>query len=403
MRFSFILLLFCSLLNAPVFGQGDTLSRSFIHEDSLRSYLLYVPAAYDGTENWPLVINYHGFNNMAANQMFISQMNPVADTANFLVAYPQGLLINNPFLGFAAPGWNISGVLSENDDIDFTSQLIDQISAGYAVDPARVYATGWSMGAGISFQVSCRLPDRIASVAGVANQMADSQIESCTPGRPLSALLMHGTADPIAPFNGSGDLFSSAYNTPSFWAGQNNCSPDSLVTDFDDIVTTDTSTVTLIEYTDCDADTEVLFYRINGGGHAWPGGGALPAFLGKVNRDINASSEIWNFFNRNPLDKSVSTEPGLEVSTFDFSVYPNPFSEELTVEFELSSIQSVQLRLLNALGQPVGKTIDRRLPAGRQRLQWRLNNGSFPAGTYYLQLIVEGKQGIQSILYKPNY
>lgn len=287
-------LLFITVLS----GQSDTLSLSFVHDDSLRSYLLYVPASYDGSEAWPLVINYHGFNNTAASQMHISQMNLVADTANFLIAYPQGLLVNNPFLGFSATGWNIDGTLSDNDDMSFTSQLIDQISAGFAVDPARVYVTGWSMGGNLAFQVSCELPDRIAAVASVANQMSDGQMQNCNPGRPIPALLMHGTADPIVPFEGDGVLFSTAYNTSSFWASQNNCSPDSLVTDLDDMVTTDSSTVTLIEYTNCDADAKVLLYRINSGGHAWPGGAPLPPFFGNVNRDINASSEIWNFFNQ---------------------------------------------------------------------------------------------------------
>ncbi len=281
-------------------SDGEIVERSFVHNDSLRSYLLYVPAAYDGSEAWPLVINYHGFSSSPAAQMYISQMNLVADTAHFLIAYPQGLHVDNPFAGFSAPGWNADGTLSNNDDVDFSSQLIDQIGADYTIDPARVYATGVSMGGSMSFQLGCHLADRIAAIASVANQMAKIQIQGCSAGRPLSVLLMHGTEDPNVPFNGDGIIFPSATATPYFWAGQNNCSPDSLVTDLDDVVTSDTSTVTLVEYIDCEENTEVLFYRINGGGHTWPGGGAVPAFFGKVNRDINASSEIWNFFNRNP-------------------------------------------------------------------------------------------------------
>lgn len=394
------------LLLSPclLLGQGDTLTNTFLHGDSLRQYILYVPEAYDGSEDWPLVINYHGFTNSAADQMFISQMNPVADTAKFLVAYPQGLLVNNPFLGFSAPGWNADGTLSDNDDVDFTSQLIDQISASYAVDAARVYVTGWSMGGSMAFQASCGLPDRIASVASVANQMAGSQIENCTPGRPFSALLMHGTADPILPFDGDGVLFSSAYNTPSFWAGQNNCSPDSLLTDFDDVVTTDTSTVTLIEYTDCDSDTEVLFYRINGGGHAWPGGGELPAFLGKVNRDINASSEIWNFFNRNPHpDLSTSTERA-DGAWFDrpINLFPNPFQDNLTIELGLIEPLPIQLTMYNLLGQPVSHTAEYELAAGLQQLQWNPGNRDLPAGHYYLRLKAGNQVVMRSLVYRPD-
>lgn len=80
MRYLITLLFFCLLLNAPMFGQGDTLSRSFVHNDSLRSYLLYVPAAYDGSEEWPLVINCHQFGWSPSDYMAFTGMNAVADT-----------------------------------------------------------------------------------------------------------------------------------------------------------------------------------------------------------------------------------------------------------------------------------------------------------------------------------
>lgn len=384
-------------------NDGQVLERSFVHEDSLRSYLLYVPAAYDGTVDWPLVINYHGFSNAAADQMYISQMNLVADTAHFLIAYPQGLLVNNPVLGFSAPGWNVDGTMSDNDDVDFSSQLINQISADYAVDPLRVYVTGWSIGGRMAFQLSCELPDRIAAVASVASKMSDGQLQSCNPGRPFSALWMRGTADPIAPFEGDGGLFSPAPNTPSYWAARNNCSPDSLVTDLEDMVTTDASTVTLIEYIDCDANTEVLFYQINGGGHAWPGGGDLPPSLGKVNRDINASSEIWNFFNRNP-------HPGLPSSAGDavepmfeqVRVYPNPSHGEITIELNLKKGGVVQMRLFSLLGQPVGSIVNQHFPSGQQQYIWNPGGNDLSPGTYFIQIRFGTELWSQPILINPN-
>ncbi len=280
---------------------GRLLEKTLMQGDSVRSYLLYVPDAYDGTEDWPLVINYHGYSQTAGNQVYVSAMNPVADTGRFLVAYPQGLLVFNPFAGTTAPGWNVLDTLSVNNDFDFTFRLIDSIAADYQVDPLRVHATGWSMGSSMAWEAACRLSDRIASVAGVSNQMTDDQLANCNPRRPMSSLYIHGTDDPVVPYNGVPGFFSPAIETASFWARNADCSPDSMVTDLEDVDPTDTSTVTLIEYTDCYTGTEVLFYRINGGGHGWPGGGEYPpSLVGRTNRDINASSEIWNFFQRNP-------------------------------------------------------------------------------------------------------
>jgi polyhydroxybutyrate depolymerase len=120
-------------------------------------------------------------------------------------------------------------------------------------------------------------------------------------------LYIHGTVDPIVPFEGIPGLFSSARTTTAFWADQFDCSGGSITTDLPDLVVSDNSTVTLTDYKGCDAGTEVLFYQVNNGGHTWPGGGTptAPAPLGPVNRDIDASAEIWEFFARNPHPGTV--------------------------------------------------------------------------------------------------
>jgi polyhydroxybutyrate depolymerase len=244
----FTTLFLCLVFAALARAQGDTISQTFVHNDSLRSYLLYVPEAYDGTEDWPLVINYHGFNINAGTQMELSQMNAVADTAHFLIAYPQGLQVFSPVLNASAPGWNpINGLLSNTDDISFSNQLISEINSMYQVDQARIYTTGWSMGATMAWQTACALPDRVAAVAAVSQQMADLQIADCNPGRAFPTLLIHGTGDSIALFNGDGGFFSASPLTPRFWADYNNCVADSMVTVLPDLITSDSSTVTLIQ------------------------------------------------------------------------------------------------------------------------------------------------------------
>ena len=380
---------------------GQVFEKMLVHNDTLRSYLLYVPAAYDGSKEWPLVINYHGFTNSAFDQMFISQMNPVADTANFLVAYPQGLIVDNPFAGFSSYGWNVFDTLSNNDDLDFTSKLIDHINTDYSLDPSQVYATGWSMGANMALILSCRLPDRIASVAGVAGRFAESQMDICNPGRPFSALLIHGTTDPIDSFEGDGVLFSAVPNSATFFADLNNCAADTVVTEFPDLVETDSSTVTQVEYTTCDANTEVLYYRINGGGHAWPGGGELPAFLGNVNRDINASSEIWNFFNRHSLpNTSTSNEDLLNLVRKEISVYPNPFHERLQIDLDLIQGQRVQLSLMDLMGQSVSTSREFQLASGAQVLDWSPGNVDLASGMYYLRVKLGEQQSLHPVIFQ---
>jgi polyhydroxybutyrate depolymerase len=46
-----------------------------------------------------------------------------------------------------------------------------------------------------------------------------------------------------------------------------------------------------------------VLYRVEGGGHTWPGGKQYtsPVLVGTTNRDINATEQIWAFFAAHPM------------------------------------------------------------------------------------------------------
>lgn len=300
-------------------AQGEVLRRTFDHDGKSRTYRLYVPAAYHtqeggSTDDWPLVVSYHGFHWVPTRHASLDGLNAVADTAHFLVARPLGLSINVSPAG-TSTGWNADGGFGDWDDFSFTSQLIDHVVADYRVDLRRIHATGFSFGGMMSFGVACRLADRVASIAGVDGPLQEVFFEDCGATRPVSTLLFFGTADEVHRYTGYvGDDFAPRPipETPSFWARHNNCSPDPVVTDLPDVDPQDSSTVTLFEYTDCDMDTEVQFYRVNNGGHSWPRSTDRQAGLGTVNMDVDATSLIWDFFVRNP-------RPGPPPMRFDWT------------------------------------------------------------------------------------
>ena len=273
-------------------------------------------------------------------QVQVSKMNQAADKAHFLIAYPEGLLVNNPVAG-VGPGWNVPGLIADQDDIAFSNSLIDHVAADFTVDLDRVHASGWSLGAAMAFYTACNLADRIASVAGVADHMTEPMIAACTPGRSVSTMVIDGTADPITPFTGIPGIIPPTPATPSFWASNNNCSTDSVVTEVPDRTTQDSSTVTVIKYVDCDDRSQVVLVRVNNGGHPWPGGGALPAFMGNQNMDFRASEIILKFFKRNPHPNRYNHEKvvgenfdegsveNTSIAPLNFSLeqnYPNPFN-----------------------------------------------------------------------------
>jgi polyhydroxybutyrate depolymerase len=147
--------------------------------------------------------------------------------------------------------------------------------------------------------LSCTLSDRIAAV-GMVGAAHLTPWSWCTDPRPVPMIAFHGTADGATPYNGGTSWVSSRAfpDIPTWtanWARRNRCGPNPI----ESVVAAD---VTRLEYTNCADEAAVVLYTILGGGHTWPGGGALPEwFVGTTSRSIDASSQMWAFFREHPL------------------------------------------------------------------------------------------------------
>jgi polyhydroxybutyrate depolymerase len=302
---------------------------SLIHDGLTRTYRLHTPVGYSADSLYPLVINMHGLNSNAFEQEIYSAFNDVADSAGFIVAYPNGI----------DETWNISST-SGTDDVGFISALIDTIDLQYHINLDRVYATGMSMGGFMSYRLACELADRIAAIASVTGLQA---FYPCNPDRPVPVVQFHGTADQVVPYAG-------VPSTISNWVNHNVCPTTPVITDLPDIDTYDNSTVTVYYYGLCEESTEVILYRINGGEHTWPGASII---IGVTNQDIKASYEIWNFFKKYTLQGStgITSESGDREIIFNF--YPNPVKDLATVELTASPRNNFNFRLIDITGKLV--------------------------------------------------
>jgi hypothetical protein len=169
--------------------------------------------------------------------------------------------------------------------------MIDSIGAEYNIDRDRVYATGHSMGAFFSIHLAGRLSDKVAAIASVCGSMTQVMYDSSAPVHPMPYLEVHGTADPLVPYNGANPLYLSIPDVLEYWVDYNNCDTIPMVTPLPDIDTTDGSTVERQVYAGGDSGVTVEHLKVIGGGHSWPG---TPG----ANRDVDASEEIWNFLSR---------------------------------------------------------------------------------------------------------
>jgi polyhydroxybutyrate depolymerase len=300
-------------VNIAVFSSssGRDERGSFMHKNLERTYIIHFPDTYVNSMKVPLVIALHGRGGEGSSMILVTKggFSKLSDRNGFIVVYPDGI----------AKGWNDGRIdeeandraLKENiDDVGFLSALIDRMIKDYNVDPQRVYVTGISNGAIMSYRLACELSGKIAAIAPVDGNIPFMLLHECFPSSPVSVLAINNVDDPLVPFEG-GEIMGhfkrvklgkvlSVNESISFWVRYNSCSDIPLIDQEPDRDPEDGTRVLRKEFTKGRRGTEVILYKIDGGGHTWPGGlQYLPAWLiGKTSRDIDACTVIWNFFSR---------------------------------------------------------------------------------------------------------
>lgn len=277
------------------------LNATIVSSGQEREYVLYVPRNYDRAKPAPLVISLHGALLGPAAQMGMSQWNRVADKHGFIVVYPSGLTSGVGLASGTLPVWPMEPEAVLKADVTFISDLIDKLEAGYNIDPARIYVNGFSNGGGMAFVLSCTLSQRIAAVGTVAAAQSLTW-KWCADTRPVPMITFHGTADRFMPYNGGSSpiapgTFPSVSTWAANWARRNRCGPSPV----ESVVATD---VTRLEYKNCADDAAVVLYTLKGAGHQWPGGEPMPeSIAGPASRNIEATSQMWEFFRERQLTR----------------------------------------------------------------------------------------------------
>lgn len=339
MKGTFTLLL-CFIVSVG-FAQ-QTINDTIMHDGLQRAYILYVPASYSAGTPTPLVMNFHGYTSNSWQQMVYGDFRAVADTAGFLLVHPMGTLDLS-----GQPYWN-AGWGGSVDDIGFTSALIDSLSAAYSVNLERVYSTGMSNGGFMSYTLACELSSEIAAIASVTGTMNSNQTATCTPSHPVPVMEIHGTSDPTVPYAGNGSTMESISNVIDYWVNFNDCNTTAEFTAVPDIDMSDGCTAEHYLYRYGNNGAEVEHYKIIGGAHTWPG---APLPIGVTNQDINASAKIWEFFNKYDINGRRGNVGIGDITQIQFSVYPNPSFDRLTLDLGDSKIETI--RIFNSVGQMV--------------------------------------------------
>jgi polyhydroxybutyrate depolymerase len=334
------------IVSAPAYAQ-ETQEKIEVGDVS-RTFIVHLPQGYDKEQHYPVVILLHGENQDADDLSRLTHFSQFAEKNAVIAVYPNALraqwnigvrpeaqpeMARNPYGrrrygggypgggGGGYPGGGGGGYPSgqrgdqnpdENgnhaepaDDIAFLNQMLDQLALKYSIDSHRVYAVGLGDGGFMALKAACSASDRIAAVAAVSAELPKTMI--CLPSRPVAALFIEGTSDPVTPYSGGtykpGRFrLLSAEDSSKEWAKFDHCSekPAEGKIPAPEKGAKETKTLT---FSGCGENAQVMLYSVKDGGHTWPGGEQFVSEgeVGKVSHAINANEVVWSFLSHQKI------------------------------------------------------------------------------------------------------
>ncbi|MEL7533344.1 MAG: FlgD immunoglobulin-like domain containing protein, partial [Bacteroidota bacterium] len=104
------------------------------------------------------------------------------------------------------------------------------------------------------------------------------------------------------------------------------------------------------------------------------------------------------------LDLALTTTIDPVAAGYDLEVFPNPFKEQIAINYVLPNPERIRIDLTNLLGQPVRLLADKKQAAGSYELSWDGTNDSgvrVAAGVYILRLRTDQFEKSIQIILKP--
>jgi polyhydroxybutyrate depolymerase len=325
----------CLLINTydkinNIYNTPGDYDKFLIVDGWIRSYRFHLPQSYNGEKPVPLVLALHGWPSNSYRMRWACKLDEKSEEEGFIVVYPNGHIIlsyipmsfKNYLNDIKAPwelGWNFwDQDPNPADDVRYIESLIDYFLNHFNINESRVYVTGISGGACMSYRLGAELTSKIAAIAAVAGTIGgvwdvpepDDSIPPYVipePSAPLPVIVFHGTADEavyydggwrhanekirIHPYGLSSWIYIISVNESiSFWVDHNNCEP------IPTIEYSYNNTVIKETYSNGDNDSEVVLYTIVNGEHVWFGSNNEPPSHSFLN------DKLWEFFENHPIN-----------------------------------------------------------------------------------------------------
>jgi poly(3-hydroxybutyrate) depolymerase len=238
-----------------------------------RTYLVHAPPGYPGDKPVPLVVGLHFYPGSGAGLRDMIEMDAKADEYGFLVAYPDGI----------SGGFNALVCCGAEDDIAFLKALTGRLIADWRVDADRVYATGISNGADMSFRAAVEATGVFAAIGAVSGGFGGPRVAAAdfAPKKPVSVLTIIGARDSYFA------IFQAGIAT---WRKRLKCVPVKTPPLGKEAVAHSRSR--------CADGSDLEVYVVAEMGHSWPG--VKSGQLAAPDAPLVATDLIWDFFAAHP-------------------------------------------------------------------------------------------------------
>jgi polyhydroxybutyrate depolymerase len=182
-----------------------------------RAFIVYVPEKAKGTRA-PVVFMFHGTSGDGQKFYAISGWKEKADAEGLIAVFPSALTYcvhedENDDGDFLDPGenklttkWNAGKLGTPEmplctpaelaqltpqqrarvdhplyDDVAYVRAMLDVLATNYATDPKRIYASGFSNGAGMTARLAVDMPDRFAALHSASGSLGVAPKTSASP------------------------------------------------------------------------------------------------------------------------------------------------------------------------------------------------------------------------------
>ncbi|GDX48224.1 hypothetical protein LBMAG25_10420 [Bacteroidota bacterium] len=332
-----------------------------------------------------MIISLHPSFSNADNHINAAKWQLIGDTANFISVYPNGTSNQQGSTNFSWNAYNLS-IGSSADDVGFLNALLDSMITNYAVDTCRIYISGFSNGAWMSWRMMCDFTNRFAAVAPLSgswkygkdgfcdhggcngstipgtNPPSQEATMNCIPSKRMPYMYYRGTNEV--------NLTDRAITDPNgiyFWSRHNGCDTIPTV----DTINSNGDQIIRERYLNCQDSTETIIMNVVGNSHTW---------------HASATNEFWKFLRKySKCSGGITTDVSDIDDNNKFEIYPNPTNSTLFIK--TAYLSSFQFSIINAMGQVI--------------MQGRLNDNSIDvsslqSGIYFVRLKDENGQWFNS-------